>query len=504
MDSVDKQGGTPLLCAVAQGNARCAELLLQAGARPNVANAKHATPLSVAIRANRRDLVELLLGKGASLANVRDVKIPEWARALEQAVASGGHNHHHHYPKKKHPSGGKDDLVRALLSQPSAVVPSLSLEDKFQNTDLIQAALKGKVEPLKDLISHGVDLNARNRYGDTALHVASFNGHQGCVDILLAAKADVDALNNDNDTPLSCALRQEMHPCAESLIMSGAQLSKMKPDVKIPEWVYGPLPRPKPAPQDGSRKESPRHRSGSHKEGRTGSRKDESSGGGGGGGGGGSGSRKESGSAGGSRRNPSMDKPMRISVGTPPVDLALKEQHAQELTLLSRELAKMSTLHAKEIAQLKEEAAHNLQQVKEELARCREELAQAVKGHSHELFNVKLGHAKELDALFAEHEQELSEARRAAVEQQSQSSNTSPSPSLSDLQGELRAALAEIGTLKEENVRLRKAASNVATSNATPATTIDLASSFLTTERLVTGSIFLVLLLAFLIRNTLA
>ena len=52
---------------------------------------------------------------------------------------------------------------------------------------------------VKHLIGAGVDVNARDWDGWTALHTASRKGHDGIVRELLAAKCDVNALDSSGN-----------------------------------------------------------------------------------------------------------------------------------------------------------------------------------------------------------------------------------------------------------------------------------------------------------------
>ena len=44
-------------------------------------------------------------------------------------------------------------------------------------------------------------MNLRERYGGTALLLASKNGHDKCVDILVRAGADIDTCDTKNQSP---------------------------------------------------------------------------------------------------------------------------------------------------------------------------------------------------------------------------------------------------------------------------------------------------------------
>ena len=63
-----------------------------------------------------------------------------------------------------------------------------------------------------------------NKYGDTALILASRNGHLEIVKHLLSQGADIEAKNNDGNTPLISASRGNCLEIVKYLLSQGADI----------------------------------------------------------------------------------------------------------------------------------------------------------------------------------------------------------------------------------------------------------------------------------------
>ncbi len=71
----------------------------------------------------------------------------------------------------------------------------------FNNTDLMLAAASGDIEKAKSLIASGVDVDARNDNGETALIIASNNKHTEIMYLLVDNGADMQAKDNNGKKP---------------------------------------------------------------------------------------------------------------------------------------------------------------------------------------------------------------------------------------------------------------------------------------------------------------
>jgi excisionase family DNA binding protein len=73
-------------------------------------------------------------------------------------------------------------------------------------SDLMRAASKGDIVLVQGLLANGIEANARDMFGNTALIFAAGGGHIDVVQLLLDRGADVEASNHINVTALKVAM----------------------------------------------------------------------------------------------------------------------------------------------------------------------------------------------------------------------------------------------------------------------------------------------------------
>ncbi|CAM0871169.1 unnamed protein product [Alopecurus aequalis] len=129
-------------------------------------------------------------------------------------------------PSKKTPlehavSGGNLPAVRFLLDHGA----DLHQENEEGATVLHVAAMKGKCEIVKLLLSKGADVNGISEEG-TPLHLAAIKGHESTVEVLLQHHADVNnILPSCLATPLDVAVFAANTACVKLLIQAGANVN---------------------------------------------------------------------------------------------------------------------------------------------------------------------------------------------------------------------------------------------------------------------------------------
>ncbi len=113
----------------------------------------------------------------------------------------------------------KAELIRYLIDKGIDV----NATDKYGFTALMIAAKDPDVGVVKLLLDRGADVNSKDKYGWTALIAASSYGRIQIMKLLLAKGADVNAKTTDGDTPMKCATAQGHIAVVALLRQAGAK-----------------------------------------------------------------------------------------------------------------------------------------------------------------------------------------------------------------------------------------------------------------------------------------
>ena len=88
---------------------------------------------------------------------------------------------------------------------------------------LEEAAKRGNIEAVKKHLDAGTDVNAKNDYGNTALHGAAIIDCTEVAELLIAKGADVNAKFDDGKTPLDLAIKHKNTETADLLRKHGGK-----------------------------------------------------------------------------------------------------------------------------------------------------------------------------------------------------------------------------------------------------------------------------------------
>ena len=117
---------------------------------------------------------------------------------------------------------GDAAAVRAALKQPGVNVNAPEADGM---TALHWAARADDLATVQLLVRSGANAKAVNRYGITPLSLAATNGSAPVIDALLAAGADPNSTNTDGETALMTAARSGKADAVKALIARGARVN---------------------------------------------------------------------------------------------------------------------------------------------------------------------------------------------------------------------------------------------------------------------------------------
>lgn len=126
---------------------------------------------------------------------------------------------------------GKIDPVKKLLADGAKVDVR---QERFQGTPLQYAANHGHVEIVQLLIKSGAKVDARDTQGRTPLMWAADSGRPDVIRELLKAKADIRAVDNHGSTALHFAALSKKKEAAQLLVDSGAKTDALNAQKKTP------------------------------------------------------------------------------------------------------------------------------------------------------------------------------------------------------------------------------------------------------------------------------
>jgi len=255
------------------------ESLINLHADVDIKNAENQTPLHVAAKSGKYDVVQFLVEANADI-NSKD-------NSLETSLHKAIYNGHTDVAKQLihnqaivnssckfgntplHLAAERGDLecakcliengadvnakcckghtvlYRAVSKQKHDLVELLLQSNSYVNTKctdgctvLHLATQKGVFDFVKIFLAHNADVNIENDYNQTPLHIAVGNGKYDVVKCVIENKANVNAKNKDSKSPLHLAARWGFFDIVQLLIENKANVNERDNDENIPlHWI---------------------------------------------------------------------------------------------------------------------------------------------------------------------------------------------------------------------------------------------------------------------------
>jgi ankyrin repeat protein len=232
VNAVDQEGASLLVTSLINGHYDVAALLLERGTNPNVADETGRTPLYAAVdmhtmpssnrpspREDRNaltslDIVKALLARGAN-PNAQLSKIPPYRTKLDRGndtVLGAGAT-----PFLRAAKAGDVVVMRLLLEKGAdpglatgfgvnALMMAAGLGTKEEDTTGRRKTEAQAIEAITICLEAGLDINATNRAGQTALHGAAVQGFDRVVRFLAERGASLEVKDARGFTPLDAAM----------------------------------------------------------------------------------------------------------------------------------------------------------------------------------------------------------------------------------------------------------------------------------------------------------
>jgi len=119
---------------------------------------------------------------------------------------------------------GQIDVVRYLVNHGATLFPQINeITTALHQAMLPRSPRQSRLEIIAFLLATGqIDVNARNIYGNTALHTAAEYGYVDVISLLLQAGANIEMRGQDGQTPLLLATAKGHNEVVHTLLINGA------------------------------------------------------------------------------------------------------------------------------------------------------------------------------------------------------------------------------------------------------------------------------------------
>lgn len=103
-----------------------------------------------------------------------------------------------------------------------------------ESIDIVAVSESGNYKALKEAISKGADVNQKDKYEKTALHVCALEDYDELAELLISSGADINTLSKWGDTPLHIACACGSMDTIKLLLAKGANATIRNNDGFLP------------------------------------------------------------------------------------------------------------------------------------------------------------------------------------------------------------------------------------------------------------------------------
>jgi ankyrin repeat protein len=228
-NDISDEGRTALTDAARGGSLGIVEALISAGADVDKKCCSHATPLIIALHGNHADIVAALIAAGADVNShpydqtPLDVALAKDKTSIASILVHAGGMRWKHYIMENNALFCANGCLGCGMSRETACQASQEDKEnalkvavvngdlanvqwlldigvnpaiKFRGRSLLcEASSWGDEDVVRELIDAGVDINAKDNFGKTAVQYAAMGKHRDIVALLLAKTKELKNVN---------------------------------------------------------------------------------------------------------------------------------------------------------------------------------------------------------------------------------------------------------------------------------------------------------------------